>query len=61
VSQRGIQPYRWYGDGRFQIRGVEIKLPPRIALAIAMALDELVTNAVKYGALSNETGRVTIT
>jgi PAS domain S-box-containing protein len=61
IVQQAIEPYRWYGDGRFLIQGVEIKLPPRIALAIAMALGELVTNAVKYGALSNETGWVTIT
>jgi two-component sensor histidine kinase len=31
-----------------------------MALAIAMALQELATNAVKYGALSNDSGRVRI-
>jgi two-component sensor histidine kinase len=31
-----------------------------MALAISMALQELATNAVKYGALSNDTGAVRI-
>ncbi|QRM34094.1 sensor histidine kinase [Microvirga sp. VF16] len=57
---QAIEPYRWYGDGRFDIRGPEVRLSPRVALAMAMALQELVTNAVKYGALSNGTGRVMI-
>jgi two-component sensor histidine kinase len=35
-------------------------LPPKEALAIAMALHELFTNAVKYGALSAECGQVDV-
>ncbi|MBD2751224.1 PAS domain S-box protein [Microvirga sp. BT688] len=60
IVLRAVEPYQGHSDGRFEIRGVDVRLSPRIALALAMALQELVTNAVKYGALSNETGRVTI-
>ncbi|HEX2553347.1 MAG TPA: PAS domain S-box protein [Microvirga sp.] len=56
-----VEPYRHRGESRFRIKGPEARLQPRTALAIAMALQELVTNAVKYGALSNEAGEVRIT
>ncbi|POR42426.1 HWE histidine kinase domain-containing protein [Methylobacterium sp. V23] len=45
---------------RFVVSGPALRLPPRLALSIAMALHELGTNAVKYGALSQEGGTVTI-
>lgn len=48
-------------DGaRFDIQGPDLSLPPQIAVSLALALHELCTNAVKYGALSNEVGRVDI-
>lgn len=40
--------------------GPPVKLSPRAATALALALHELATNATKYGALSNATGRVAI-
>ncbi|HEX8064700.1 MAG TPA: HWE histidine kinase domain-containing protein [Allosphingosinicella sp.] len=46
--------------GRFDVEGEPLRLAPRAALALAMALHELGTNAAKYGALSKEGGRVTI-
>lgn len=45
---------------RFSIDGPPIMLPERPALALALAVNELVTNAIKYGALSVDTGHVTI-
>jgi PAS domain S-box-containing protein len=47
-------------SGRFDIEGEPLRLAPRAALALAMALHELGTNAFKYGALSTEGGRVSI-
>ncbi len=48
------------GESRFQIDGPHVRLGPNAALAVAMALHELCTNAAKYGALSTEEGRVDI-
>ncbi|MET7242514.1 PAS domain S-box protein [Methylobacterium sp. EM32] len=45
---------------RFAVDGPSLRLPPRIALSIAMALHELATNAVKYGALSVSAGQVAL-
>ncbi|UVK41657.1 PAS domain-containing protein [Mesorhizobium sp. AR10] len=45
---------------RFQISGEKVWLPPNVALSCALALHELTTNAIKYGALSNANGRVSI-
>ncbi len=45
---------------RCLIRGNSVLLEPRHALAIAMALHELGTNAIKYGALSNDTGTIEV-
>ncbi|MDB5570200.1 MAG: signal transduction histidine kinase, partial [Hyphomicrobiales bacterium] len=46
---------------RFAVSGPTISLPPKLALSLSMALHELATNAVKYGALSNDSGCVEIT
>jgi len=46
---------------RFSTKGPDVTLGPKAALALTLILHELGTNAVKYGALSNETGRVVLT
>ena len=46
---------------RVLIEGPAINLSPSAAQGIGMALHELATNAVKYGALSNAIGQVRIT
>jgi PAS domain S-box-containing protein len=45
---------------RFDVSGEAVWLAPRAALALALALHELSTNASKYGALSSEEGKVAI-
>jgi PAS domain S-box-containing protein len=49
------------GDGRVHLAGPEFELGSRAVLALTMALHELGTNALKYGALSNDAGSVTVT
>ncbi len=48
------------GPRRFELAGPAIRLSPRTALSLSMALHELATNAVKYGALSVPDGRVRV-
>ena len=44
--------------GRFDITGPTVVFGSRAAQSLSLLLHELTTNALKYGALSNETGRV---
>jgi two-component sensor histidine kinase len=45
---------------RVQATGPSVLLAPQIAVNLALALHELGANATKYGALSNDSGRVEI-
>jgi two-component sensor histidine kinase/Arc/MetJ-type ribon-helix-helix transcriptional regulator len=60
VVAGAIEAFRRSDDTRFQVEGPQVWLAPRVALALAMALHELGTNAAKYGALSVPSGRVLI-
>jgi PAS domain S-box-containing protein len=45
---------------RLVVRGENIRLSPRATLALGIAFNELATNAMKYGAFSNEAGSIEI-
>lgn len=49
------------GTARFVMRGPDTIVPGDVASALALTLHELGTNAIKYGAWSNDRGRVTVT
>ena len=59
VVDSALQPYR-ADNGRFTISGPDHALLPKQALTLALALNELATNAMKYGALSTTDGKVAI-
>jgi two-component sensor histidine kinase len=46
---------------KFTVDGPQVWLSPQQAVTIALALHELATNALKYGALSTQDGHVEIT
>ncbi|WP_309089112.1 HWE histidine kinase domain-containing protein [Phenylobacterium sp.] len=47
-------------QGRIAQEGPPVRLAPQVALAISLALHELATNALKYGALAREGGEVAV-
>jgi two-component sensor histidine kinase len=59
VVQSVLEPFE--SRGRIHVEGPPIRLPPRLTLLLAMVLHELCTNAEKYGALSNDVGKISIT
>jgi two-component sensor histidine kinase len=54
------EPYDSEGAGHFSIDGPEIRITSGAVIALAMTLNELCTNATKFGALSVPAGRIAI-
>jgi len=48
------------GVGKFNVFGPELNVAPRQAVSLTLAVNELATNALKYGALSSPQGGVDI-
>ncbi|MBS0362801.1 MAG: histidine kinase, partial [Proteobacteria bacterium] len=57
LIDRTVAPF---SADRFALDGPAATLPPKSAAAFALAVHELCTNAAKYGALSTETGRISV-
>lgn len=61
IVRQALAPHDHKEASRFKIDGPLVWLSPQQAVAMALALHELATNALKYGALSAESGQVEIT
>ena len=57
---KALAPFGGLESGRFRLHGPQLQVVPRAALALAMGLNELGTNTLKFGALSTPTGEVEI-
>jgi signal transduction histidine kinase/FixJ family two-component response regulator len=55
-----LAAYAQGASGRLAIGGPDLRMRPSAALAISMALHELATNAVKYGALATGSGTIAL-
>jgi len=60
IVDHALAPYQ-AAQGRFEIDGPDVRLSPQQAVSISLALNELATNAIKYGSLSTSQGRVLVT
>ena len=56
-----LEPYDDATGRRIRLEGPDVSLPASLAVLVALAFHELVTNAAKYGALSDLTGVLTVT
>lgn len=60
IVRQALAPHDHKEISRFRIDGPLVWLSPQQAVAMALALHELATNALKYGALSTASGQVEI-
>ncbi|HQS98266.1 MAG TPA: CHASE domain-containing protein [Novosphingobium sp.] len=60
VVQAELAPYAQDIQRHLEMGGPDVELAPNDALSLGLAVHELATNAAKYGALSVESGRVSI-
>lgn len=60
VIEGGLAPHRT-GRNRIDVSGPDLELQPRQALGLSLAIHELATNAIKYGALVSASGSIDIT
>jgi two-component sensor histidine kinase len=58
VAERALAAFRPADPARLELDGGPAPVPPDAAVALALCLHELATNAAKYGALSGAQGQV---
>jgi two-component sensor histidine kinase len=58
--RNAVEPYDTKGASRFSVAGPDVEIGSRAVVALAMTVNELCTNATKFGALAHPTGEITI-
>jgi two-component system CheB/CheR fusion protein len=58
IIREQLGPYLGEGATRIQIEGPPVILPSEIATSVGLLVNELATNATKYGALSQSDGKI---
>ena len=60
LIRQHLDPFMEAGASRLRLEGPAVSLKPEAAQALGLAIHELATNSVKYGALSRPDGKVTV-
>ncbi|MDM6802362.1 HWE histidine kinase domain-containing protein, partial [Escherichia coli] len=55
-----LSPFDDKATGRIRLNGPEVELRPDLALSVGMVIHEMATNAAKYGALAQSSGRLQV-
>jgi two-component sensor histidine kinase len=61
LAETQLKTFLTSADHRITLDGADILVPTQHAQTLALIINELATNATKYGALSNKTGEVMLT
>jgi two-component sensor histidine kinase len=60
VIRASLKAHLGDGEDRLRLEGDDMRLQPKTAVALSIALHELATNALKYGALSADHGSIAV-
>lgn len=60
IVEAAVSNMGYADSGRIMTTGPEIQLSPQAALSLSLVFHELMTNAAKYGALSNDNGVIEV-
>jgi PAS domain S-box-containing protein len=60
LVRQQLVPFAEIQSSRFEVAGPEVVITAEAAQAIGLAIHELATNAIKYGALSESGGKVSV-
>jgi two-component system, chemotaxis family, CheB/CheR fusion protein len=60
LLKQQFQPFQLQNSDRVHLQGADYSFVPTAALSLSLVMHELVTNAVKYGALSSAGGHVNV-